>query len=270
MYLGENPHEGQSLGIDPITGGLTLVQSLATIFGGKPSDFRVMLWWDNHAHLAQQKGDKPNQNTVQMANAVVQAMQQVVSQIEAQGGRIDLKGGFATSIGQRDPSYLWYPISPSQHIGDPYHGGPGSIAQLAGPGDPNGVVNGLVNFLQQQVGSAVVQGSASAATAPVPGAPLTSRGAPGTAQTIALPQQISTPNAFLQTPFYPVAQPISNPYGAPASASIIPDLSPYMPYILGGIGLMIFMSIAKEKPAPVTVRTVRSAPRKAKRHASRR
>ncbi|MDE2020933.1 MAG: hypothetical protein KGJ13_11405, partial [Patescibacteria group bacterium] len=60
-------------GLGDVPGLTSFIAPIAAIFQGKPSDFRVWMYFDSHGNYTRQIGDKPNSNTVGMANAVIQA-----------------------------------------------------------------------------------------------------------------------------------------------------------------------------------------------------
>ena len=154
MYIGASPvtgaASGAAVGTSILPGWGTAigaaVGTAAALLQGKASDYREWIYFDQNAHYSHTVGDKPNAQTTQMAAVVQQALQGYIAAAEAQGIHFVLPSDFVVNIGSRDPSYLWMP---STSMGDPAKGAGGSKATLAGPNDPNGVANGIVNFLGQ-------------------------------------------------------------------------------------------------------------------------
>ncbi len=278
MYERQMPM-GDVIGVSPLT---SLIGSFATIFQGKPSDFRVWMYFDNNGRYTRQLGDKPNSTTVGMANAVIQAWSQYIAQLNASGAGYNLPSDFVVNIGQRDPSYIYMPSSPH---GDPFHGGgTNAKSQLAGPGDPNGVIQGMVNFLKpymtgntaavaQASGSTVLPGGSAGATIgpgqPVQGSVVANPAGgyvPGFNPGITSPLAYQQPMAF---PTYEPAQPISSPGYVPAQqGSMFGSLYGSMPTMLtiGGIGILAIAMMNSSDSAPRTRTVYRTRrPRRASR-----
>jgi hypothetical protein len=235
--------EGMGQG-DPLTAALQLIPFVGSLFGGKVSDFRNWIYFDNRAHFLRTEGDKPNATTIGMANAIQNAMQQYISAMEAQGTQFVLPADFVITIGTRDPSYLYMP---SNKQGDPGKGSANSVATLSGPGNPQGVVTSLVGFLAQYKQSKQVTPSPGSATAIAPYS--------GPTAPAFLAPQFQTPQYYAPQPM-PQFQPgpTMTPYTpAPSNISITTPgaqtadmfggatLQGMMPYILGGVGLFAIL-----------------------------
>lgn len=288
-------YEEQNLG-DVTTALTSLIGPLATIFSGKPSDFRVFIFFRPDGHFDHTQGDKPNATTTQAAQAIAQAVDQFVYQVEAAGGKFNVPGGFDVNIGQRDPSYIW---SPPQVHSDPYHGAPGSLGQIAAAGDANSVVNAIVNFLNQHQRQGTASGSATPTamrSSTVPGAattPLTSANLPqtvpspsfafpqttapnmptptpgfvpvGTRGSFNIPPNVMSPMTQSQIPItsVPGAPPYASPVGPFQSGSMFGDFGQYTPYLIGGAALLMILTAMKNQPASAAPPPSRRRPRRA-------
>lgn len=218
----------------------------AGLLGGKASDFREWIYFDQNGHYSRTVGDKPNANTTNMAGQVQNAMQQYVSSAEGQGVRFVLPSDFVVNIGSRDASYLWMPASTQ---GDPAKGPGASKLSLAGPGNPQGVVTSLVNFLSQYRQSGppqpFSQPASGSATAPLPyGSPVAPLTAPQTQPYSLQPPPLSPqfmPGPTMTPGSYGPAPQMSDMFGG--------SMTGYMPYILGAVGLAaILLTQGRNQP----------------------
>jgi len=262
----------QGLGVGP-TDLTSLIPGLVSLFQGKPSDFRVWMYFDQGAHYTRQLGDKPNSQTISMANAVIQAMQQYIAQQNAQGVTFNLPAPFVVNIGSRDPSYFYMPSSAH---GDPYHGGgTNAVATLAGPGDPNGTLQGIINFIRKYA-----SGTPQTGTTVQPGAPVSSVPLPSTGITSSGPLAAPVSSSTALSPYSSAGFPSSSYYGYPSAATPIPyggyvpatqggmlsSLSGNLPMMLalGGGAILLAAMVGSNQSAPRT-RTVYRSRRRASR-----
>jgi len=250
---------GLGIGVDPVSSIASLIPGLTSLFQGKPSDFRVWLYFDQGGHYTRQLGDKPNSNTIAMANAVMQAMQQYIGQQNSQGVTFNTPAPFVVNIGQRDPSYLYMPSSTH---GDPAKGGgTNAISTLSGPGDPNGVLQGIIGFLGKYASGTpqtvtTVQPGASPSSVPLPSAGITTVG-------------YNTAPISSSTSLSPYQLPVSyGAYGQPvvAQGSMLGTLSGNLPMMLalGGGAILLVAMLGSNRIAPRT-RTIYRSRRRASR-----